>query len=256
MSEENNNVATQSNPYTGGSKLKESDISSMLSNVKDGDMQILARLLVEMKKDNEQAQKRLKIQSIFSLCASALCLILLIVMLVTVKKFIPQVEDAVANANKSLEDFFDDVAAKIEDLEEKGETDSPEYENAQKMAAVLQKFNSMKITAETLAAGHKEEFHTINNRLSESKAGLEFINRKRAQVKLPVLAEADDQYTREIDAALDELSDSLVDCNLRLPRPRSLSKIVSHMINQPPMKMVIPWARLKDVLFSLLFQII
>ncbi len=109
MSEENNNVATQSNPYTGGSKLTDSDISSMLSNVKDGDMQILARLLVEMKKDNEQAQKRLKIQSIFSLCASALCLILLIVMLVTVKKFIPQVEAAVANANNLIISVTEEV---------------------------------------------------------------------------------------------------------------------------------------------------
>ncbi len=107
MSEENNNAT--SNPYTGGSKLTDYDITSMLSKVKDGDMQIIARLLVEIKKDNEAAQKRVKIQSLFSLCASVLCLILLIVMLVTVKKFIPQVEGAVANANNLIISVTDEV---------------------------------------------------------------------------------------------------------------------------------------------------
>ncbi len=125
------------------------------------------------------------------------------------------VENAVANANKSLEDFFDDVADKLQQLEGEGNTDTPEYAATKKMVEVLQGFNSLKVTAETLAAGHKEEFHTVNNRLAESKAGLEFINRKRAQMKLPVLAEADDQYTSEIDNALNELSDSIVDCSIR-----------------------------------------
>ncbi|MCR5673281.1 MAG: hypothetical protein K6F87_06155 [Lachnospiraceae bacterium] len=107
MSEENNvNV----NPYTGMSKLSDSEVTSMLSNVKDGDMQVIARLLVEMKNENEQAQKRIKIQSLFSLCASVLCLILLIVMLVTIKKFIPQVEAAVANANTLIVSVTDEVS--------------------------------------------------------------------------------------------------------------------------------------------------
>jgi archaellum component FlaC len=115
MSEENNEVKT--NPYTGAGKLTPYDIESMLSKVKDGDMQIIARLLVEMKNENEQAQKRVKIQSLFSLCASVLCLILLIVMLVTVKKFIPQVEAAVANANALITAVNDEVAAASEVVE-------------------------------------------------------------------------------------------------------------------------------------------
>ena len=98
MSEENNQVKTE-NPYTGTSKLTDYDVTSMLSNVKDGDMQVLARLIVEMKNENEAANKRVKMQSIFSLCTSVLCLIILIIMLVTVKNFIPQLEGAVANAN-------------------------------------------------------------------------------------------------------------------------------------------------------------
>ncbi len=106
MSEENKNT----NPYTGGSKLTDADISTMLSNVKDGDTQIIARLLLEIKNDNERAQKRVKMQSLFSLCASVLCLILLIIMLVTVKKFIPQIEGAVANANELIVSVSEEVA--------------------------------------------------------------------------------------------------------------------------------------------------
>ncbi len=112
MSEENNEVkteATNSNPYTGGSKLSDYDITQMLSKVKDPDMQVIARLLLEIKNDNEKAQKRVKIQSLFSLCASALCLILLIIMLVTIKNFIPQVENAVANANSLILSVSEEV---------------------------------------------------------------------------------------------------------------------------------------------------
>ena len=76
MSEENKTT----NPYTGTSKLTDYDVTSMLENVKDGDMQVIARLIVEMKNENERAQKRVKLQSLFSLCASVLCLILLIVL--------------------------------------------------------------------------------------------------------------------------------------------------------------------------------
>ena len=107
MSEENNEVK---NPYTGTSKLSDYEVTSMLEKVKDGDMQVIARLIVEMKNENEQAQKRIKMQSIFSLCASVLCLILLIIMLVTIKKFIPQVEAAVANANTLILSVSDEVA--------------------------------------------------------------------------------------------------------------------------------------------------
>ncbi|MBO4903803.1 MAG: hypothetical protein J5367_01125 [Lachnospiraceae bacterium] len=109
MSEENNQVKTE-NPYTGTSKLTDYDVTSMLSNVKDGDMQVLARLIVEMKNENERAQKRVKMQSIFSLCTSVLCLIILIIMLVTIKNFIPQLEGAVANANTLILAVNDEVA--------------------------------------------------------------------------------------------------------------------------------------------------
>ncbi len=108
MSEENNEVRTQ-NPYTGTSKLSDFEVTSMLEKVQGQDMQVIARLLVEMKNENERAQKRVKIQSLFSLCASVLCLILLIVMLVTIKKFIPQVEGAVANANNLIVSVTDEV---------------------------------------------------------------------------------------------------------------------------------------------------
>ena len=106
MSEENKTT----NPYTGTSKLTDYDVTSMLENVKDGDMQVIARLIVEMKNENERAQKRVKLQSLFSLCASVLCLILLIVMLVTIKKFIPQVESAVANANELILSVSEEVS--------------------------------------------------------------------------------------------------------------------------------------------------
>ena len=64
MSEENNEVK---NPYTGTSKLSDYEVTSMLEKVKDGDMQVIARLIVEMKNENEAANKRVKMQSIFSL---------------------------------------------------------------------------------------------------------------------------------------------------------------------------------------------
>ena len=106
MSEENK---TTSNPYTGTAQLSDYEVTSMLEKVQSTDMQVIARLLVAMKKENEEAQKRVKIQSLFSLCASVLCLILLIVMLVTVKKFIPQVEGAVANANNLIVSVTDEL---------------------------------------------------------------------------------------------------------------------------------------------------
>ena len=106
MSEENKK---NGNPYTGTGQLSDYDITSMLEKVEGTDMQVVARLIVAMKKDNEEAQKRVKIQSLFSLCASVLCLILLIVMLVTIKKFIPQVEGAVANANNLIVSVTDEV---------------------------------------------------------------------------------------------------------------------------------------------------
>ena len=116
MSEENNQVKTE-NPYTGTSKLTDYDVTSMLSNVKDGDMQVLARLIVEMKNENERAQKRVKMQSIFSLCTSVLCLIILIIMLVTIKNFIPQLEGAVANANTLILAVNDEVATASEAID-------------------------------------------------------------------------------------------------------------------------------------------
>ena len=116
MSEENNQVKTE-NPYTGTSKLTDYDVTSMLSNVKDGDMQVLARLIVEMKNENERAQKRVKMQSIFSLCTSVLCLIILISMLVTIKNFIPQLEGAVANANTLILAVNDEVATASEAID-------------------------------------------------------------------------------------------------------------------------------------------
>ncbi len=104
-----NNEVKSTNPYTGGSKLTDYEISDMLSKVKDPDMQVVARLLLEMKNENERSQKRVKIQSIFSLCASVLCLIILIIMLVTIKNFIPQVEAAVANANNLIVSVTEEV---------------------------------------------------------------------------------------------------------------------------------------------------
>jgi methyl-accepting chemotaxis protein len=105
MSEENKTE----NPYTNTAKLSDYEVTQMLSKVKDGDMQVIARLLVEMKNENAAVQKRVKMQSIFSLCASGLCLIILIIMLVTVKSFIPQVEAAVANANTLILSVNDEV---------------------------------------------------------------------------------------------------------------------------------------------------
>lgn len=125
------------------------------------------------------------------------------------------VENAIANANRSLEDFFNQVANKIQKLEEEGKTDSPEYENANKMANILQSFNAVKNTAESLANGYKNEFHQNNTNITELEDTVDFIKTKRQQMKLTVLPEADDEYTRSIDIALNELSDSIVDCNLR-----------------------------------------
>ena len=51
MSEENKTEVI--NPYTGSSKLTDSDVREMLSKVKDGDNQVIARILVEMMKENE-----------------------------------------------------------------------------------------------------------------------------------------------------------------------------------------------------------
>ncbi len=97
MSEENKN-----NPYTSLSKLSDSELTSMLSNVKEGDMQILARLLVEMKNENAEAHKRAKIQSYVSIGASCVCVIILLVVLFWGMKFVPQIEQTVANANNLI----------------------------------------------------------------------------------------------------------------------------------------------------------
>ena len=105
MSEENKT----NNPYTGTAKLSEYDVTSMLSNVKEGDMQILARLLVEMKNENAEAQKRAKIQGYISMGASAVCIIVLLVVLFWGMKFVPQVEAAVANANNLIVAVNDEV---------------------------------------------------------------------------------------------------------------------------------------------------
>ena len=58
MSEENNvNSEATKNPYTGTAPLSDWEVTSMLEKLKDGDMQIVARLLVEMKNENARAQK-------------------------------------------------------------------------------------------------------------------------------------------------------------------------------------------------------
>jgi len=108
MSDETNKTENK-NPYTGTSKLSEYDITSMLSNVKEGDMQILARLLVEMKNENAEAQKRAKIQSYVSIGTSAVCVIILLIVLFWGMKFVPQVEAAVANANNLILAVNDEV---------------------------------------------------------------------------------------------------------------------------------------------------
>lgn len=107
MSDENKT----NNPYTGTSKLSDYDITSMLSDVKEGDMQILARLLVEMKNQNEETQKRVKLQSYFSIGAAVICVILLIVVLTTVSKLVPQIEGAVANANTLITAVNEEVGS-------------------------------------------------------------------------------------------------------------------------------------------------
>ncbi len=100
------------------SKLTESEVSSMLSNVKEGDMQILARLLVEMQKDNAEAHKRAKIQSYVSIGTSCVCVIILLIVLFWGMKFVPQVEAAVANANTLIVSVNEEVATVSEAIDE------------------------------------------------------------------------------------------------------------------------------------------
>ena len=51
---DNNEAKKGSNPYTGTANLSDYEITSMLEKVIDGDMQVIARLLVAMKKENEE----------------------------------------------------------------------------------------------------------------------------------------------------------------------------------------------------------
>ncbi len=207
MSEENNNAT--SNPYTGGSKLTDYDITSMLSKVQDGDMQIIARLLVEMKKDNEAAQKRVKIQSLFSLCASVLCLILLIVMLVTVKNFIPQVEGAVANANNlivSVTDEVTKVSAVVDDatviINQAGDTMKEATEAITTASATIESVNGMmgevqsvvnnldKSTQELAAINLDEMLDNVNGLVETSEKSVQDTVKKIDNVDLDSLNKA------------------------------------------------------------------
>lgn len=84
--------------------LSEAQLQSMVSNVKDEDMKIIAQLLVEIKHENDKANKHAKRQSIFALCTSFLCLVLVAALLIVCVRFVPVVEQIATDANKLIAD--------------------------------------------------------------------------------------------------------------------------------------------------------
>ena len=142
MSEENKN-----NPYTSLSKLSDSELTSMLSNVKEGDMQIIARLLVEMKNENAEAHKRAKIQSYVSIGASCICVIILLIVLFWGMKFVPQVEQAVANANNLIVAVNEEVATVSDAVDETVAMINQTSEMMNEAAGIVDETN--KLIAET-----------------------------------------------------------------------------------------------------------
>lgn len=112
MSEENKEVNNNATPLTAPptvlagkpQDLTEAQLQSMVSNVKDNDMKIIAQLLVEIKHENDKANKHAKRQSIFALCTSFLCLVLVAALLIVCARFVPLVTQVANDANKLIKD--------------------------------------------------------------------------------------------------------------------------------------------------------
>lgn len=98
MSEENRTVTISPNG------LSDYQVQDLVNSIKDNDMQVLAQLLVDLKKENDKANKVAKRQSIFAMVTSGLCLILVIVLIVVCSKFLPIVEQVANDATKLIAD--------------------------------------------------------------------------------------------------------------------------------------------------------
>ena len=82
--------------------LTEAQLQDLVNKVKDDDMKVIAQLLVEIKHENDKANKHAKRSSIFAVCTSFLCLVLVVVLLFVVLKFIPIITNVANEANELI----------------------------------------------------------------------------------------------------------------------------------------------------------
>lgn len=83
--------------------LTEAEVTEMLNSIESNDMKALAKLIVEIKNENEREAEYAKRQSIFSLCTAVFCLVLVVVILVWGAKFVPTVEKLATEATELVE---------------------------------------------------------------------------------------------------------------------------------------------------------
>lgn len=98
--------------------ISENEVAKLIDSIKDEDMKVVAKLLVEIKHENERQAKYVKRHSICSMASAILCLILVLVVFIWGVKFVPTIEklanDAtvlVGNTNELIADSTKAVAS-------------------------------------------------------------------------------------------------------------------------------------------------
>lgn len=90
--------------------LTEAQLTELLDSIKDDDMKVIAKLLIEIKHENDREAEHAKRQSICSMVSCALCLILVSAILIWGVKFIPTVQTLATEATELVGNTNDLIA--------------------------------------------------------------------------------------------------------------------------------------------------